>query len=105
MANFYFEREVRTPYSECYTIVEDDVAVGRVDVHFAEGVVHATINVAESLTTSAIHDLIDTIDQELVDSVGILRDDMIFHVHQGRDLGVYSGPKYEDNGGGRPHMA
>ena len=105
MASFYFERECRTPFSECYTIVENDVGIGRVDLHYADGVVHATINVAESLTTAAIHELIDTVDQELVDSVGIIRDDMIFHVHQGRDLGVYSGPKYEDNGGGRPHMA
>ena len=105
MANFYFERECRTPDSEGYTIVEDDVGVGRVDVHFADGVVHATVNVAESLTASSIQELIDTIDQELVDSVGIIREDMIVHVHQGRDLGVYSGPKYEENGGGRPHMA
>jgi hypothetical protein len=105
MPNFYFEREARTPYSECYTIVEDDVGVGRVDIHFAESVIHATVNVAESLTTESIQELIDTIDQELLDSVGIVKDEMIVHVHQGRDLGVFSGPKYEENGGGRPHMA
>lgn len=105
MANYYFERECRTSHSECYTIVEDDVGVGRIDIHFIYGAVHATVNVAESLTTAAIQELLDTIDQELLDSVGIIRDEVIVHVHQGRDLGVYSGPKYEGNGGGRPHLA
>lgn len=105
MARFVFERECRTPYSECYTIVEDDVGVGRVDLHFTEGVVHATVAVAESLTAGAIHELVETIDQEVVDAVGIIRDEVIYHVHQGRDLGIYSGSKYEDNGGGRLRMA
>jgi len=105
MPSFYFERECRTPMSECYTIVEDDVGVGRVDIHFADGVIHSTVNVSESLTADSIQELIDTIDQELIDSVGIVRDEMIIHVHQGRDLGVFSAPKFEENGGGRAHMA
>lgn len=100
MANFYFERECRTPYSECYTVLEDDTTVGRVDIHFADAVIHATLNVSESLTTDAIQDLIDTIDEELMDSVGIARQEVIVHVHQGRDLGVFSTRGFEGNGGG-----
>ena len=38
MPDFSFEREVRTPYSEAYTIREDDRPVGRIDIHFADGV-------------------------------------------------------------------
>ena len=100
MANFDFERECRTPNSECYTILEDDTAVGRVDIHYADSVIHATLNVAESLTTDAIQELIDTIDEELMDSVGIIRQEIIVHVHQGRDLGVFSTRDFEGNGGG-----
>ncbi len=100
MADFYFERECRTPYSECYTVLEDDTTVGRVDIHFADMVIHATLNVFESLTTDAIQDLIDTIDEELMDSVGISRQEVIVHVHQGRDLGVFSTRGFESNGGG-----
>ena len=99
MANFYFERECRTPQSECYTVLQDENAVGRVDIHFAESVVHATLSVAESLTSDEIQDLIDTIDEELVDAVGILRQEIIVHVHQGRDLGVFSSRNFEGNGG------
>ncbi|MDA1349060.1 MAG: hypothetical protein O3A47_09370 [Chloroflexi bacterium] len=99
MANFYFERECRTPYSECYTILEDDSTVGRVDIHFADTVVHATLNIGESLTTEGIQDLIDNIDEDLMDSVGIGRQEIIVHVHQGRDLGVFSTRDFDGNGG------
>ena len=99
MANYEFERECRTPHSECYTIVEDDNTVGRVDIHFAGTVIHATLNIAESLTTEAIQDLIDTMDEELMDSVGVTRQEVIVHVHQGRDLGVFSTHDFEGNGG------
>ena len=100
MASFYFEREARTPYSECYTILEDDSAVGRVDIHFTDSVIHATVNVAESLTSDGIHELLDSIEEELMDSVGIVRQEIIVHVHQGRDLGVFSTRDFEGNGGG-----
>ena len=100
MSNFDFERECRTPNSECYTILEEDTTVGRVDIHYADSVIHATLNVAESLTTDEIQELIDTIDEELMDSVGIIRQEIIVHVHQGRDLGVFSTRDFEGNGGG-----
>lgn len=99
MAQFFFEREARTAQSECYTVMTDESAVGRVDIHFADTVVHATLNVAESITTEEIQDLIDIIDEQLMDSVGITRQEVIVHVHQGRDLGVFSTRNFEGNGG------
>ncbi len=98
MAKFYFEREARTPFSECYTVLEDEATVGRLDIHYAESVIHATLNVAESLTSDAIQELIDTADEELLDSVGITRQEVIIHVHQGRDLGVFSTRDFDGNG-------
>ncbi len=99
MAQFFFEREARTSQSECYTVMTEESAVGRVDIHFADTVVHATLNVAESITTEEIQDLIDIIDEQLMDSVGITRQEVIVHVHQGRDLGVFSTRNFEGNGG------
>ena len=99
MSSFDFERECRTPNSECYTVLQDENAVGRVDIHFADPVVHATLNVSENLTNEEIQDLVDTIDEDLVDSVGIARQEVIVHVHQGRDLGVFSTRNFEGNGG------
>lgn len=103
MTNLYFERECRTPYSECYTVLQGENGIGRVDIHFAESVVHATLNISESLTVEEIQKIIDTIDEELTDAVGIHRQEMIVHVHQGQDLGVFSSRHFEGNGG-REHI-
>lgn len=99
MINFYFERECRTPQSECYTVMQDDTALGRVDIHFAQNIIHATLSIAESLTNDEIQDLVDTIDEDLLDSLGITRQEVIVHVHQGRDLGVFSTRNFDGNGG------
>ncbi|HIM38114.1 MAG TPA: hypothetical protein EYM38_08880 [Dehalococcoidia bacterium] len=93
MPDFSFEREVRTPYSEAYTIREDDRPVGRIDIHFADGVVHLALAVDESLTQDAIQEIIDTVDEDMVDAVGISREGFIVHVFQGRETIVFT-----DNG-------
>ena len=90
MADFTFEREVRTPYSEAYTIQEDGRQVGRVDIHFAHDMVHVAVAVDESLTQETIQEIIDTIDEDLVDAVGISREGFVVHVFQGRETGVFS---------------
>ena len=101
MPDFSFEREVRTPYSEAYTISEDDRPVGRVDIHFAGDVVHVAIAVDESLTQDAIQEIIDTVDEDMVDAVGISRGGFVVHVFQGRETGVFSDAGFADNGNDR----
>ena len=98
MADYTFEREVRTPYSEAYNILEEDRQVGRVDIHFAGEVVHVSLTADESLTQEAIQELIDAIDEELVDAVGITREEFIVHVFQGRQTGVFSDNEFGENG-------
>ena len=99
MADYDFQRECRTPFSECYTVINGERNVGRLDVHFADVIVHATLNVDESLTENDMHDLIDMVDNELLEAAGLVRREVIIHVHQGRDLGVYSTREYDSNGG------
>ena len=99
MSRFEFERECRTPYSECYTILREEDAVGRVDIHFADGMVHSTLNASDTLSSDDIQDLIDTVDADLIGPVASSRQDVIVHVHQGRDLGVYSTRSFQGNGG------
>lgn len=98
MPGFYFEREVRTENSECYTIMEDEQPIGRVDLHFTPVVVHATLCVAESLTRERIQDLVEVVDDELVNSIGVSREEFIVHVHQGNDLGVFSTAEFGEDG-------
>lgn len=98
MANYHFERDCRTPYSESHTILDDENVVGRVDMHFTWSVVHCTLCVVESLTQEQIQELIDTIDDYLVDAVGINREEFIVHVFQGRDAGVFSDNEFGEDG-------
>ena len=96
--NYHFQRECRTPFSESYNIMEEQKSLGRLDLHFTPNVVHASLCVSESLTQEAIQELIDTIDAELVDILGISREEFIVHVYQGRETGVYSNPEFGQNG-------
>ena len=98
MPDYYFERECRTPNSEAYNILEEESPVGRLDLHFAPRIVHATLCVAESLTRELIEELIQTIDEELLDIVGVTREEFIVHVYQGHDLGVYTNHSFSENG-------
>ena len=99
MARYFFERECRTPNSECYTVLVDADHIGRVDIHFTDVMIHSTLSIGESLTNDDVQDLIDAIDQELLDSVGITRQEIVVHVHQGRDLGVFTTREFDGNGG------
>ena len=100
MPDYDFERECRTLYSEVYTILDEDEPIGRLDLHLTPAVVHATLCVDESLTQEAIQELIEFIDAEIVDVVGVSRDEFIIHVHQGHDVGVFSNHEFGGNGGG-----
>ncbi len=98
MAEYYFERDCRTPYSESYTILADEQPVGRVDLHFTPTIVHGTLCVLESMTQDEIQELIETIDDELVDAVGVSREEFIIHVYQGQERGVYSDNDFGQDG-------
>ena len=99
---YFFERECRTPFSEAYNILEEDTPIGRLDLHLTTNVVHATLCVAESLTMESIGELIETVDDELIDAIGIARNEFIVHVHQGQDVGVYSNHGFGQNGDSEP---
>lgn len=90
MADLRFEREVRTPHSEAYLVMEVDRQVARVDIHFTSEMVHVAVSVDESLTQETIQEIIDTVDEDIVDAVGINRGNFVVHVFQGRETGVFS---------------
>jgi hypothetical protein len=97
MADFRFERECRTPFSEAYLIADGEEQVGRVDIHYTPSIVYATLCVSENLTTDDIQDLIDAIDEELIMSADVARDDFIVTVYQGREVGVFSDEEFAED--------
>ena len=97
MADYRFERECRTPYSEGYLITDGDERIGRVDLHYTPSIVYATLSVIEKLSEDDIQDLIyHHIDEELVMSADVARDDFIVTVYQGREVGEFSDEDFEE---------
>ena len=96
MADYQFERECRTPYSEAYIVISGGERVGRVDIHFTPSIVYATLCVNENISADGIQELIDAIDEELVMSADVARDDFIVTVYQGRETGVFSDEEFEE---------
>lgn len=91
MSDYTFERELRTPYSEAYSIEIEGEPIGRVDLHFAASTaVHATLCVPESFDEDDVQDLIADIDERLVLGHDPNRADFIVTVWRGTAAGVYS---------------
>lgn len=91
MSDYTFERELRTPYSEAYSIEIEGEPIGRVDLHFASSTaVQATLCVPEAFDEDDVQDLIADIDERLVLSHDPDRADFIVTVWRGAAAGVYS---------------
>ena len=98
MGQYEFERDVRTPHSESYTISSEGEAVARADLHFAPGgAVHATLCVPEGFDEEAIEELIADVDERLVLTADPERADFVVTVWRGSLAGVYSEDDDDDD--------
>ncbi len=96
-ATYRFERHARTPNSEIYHIQADGRDAGRIDLHYGQSVVYGTLVLLNEMETDLIFELIETIDERLVLTADVPRDDFVITVLQGRQLGVYSDDSFEDD--------
>jgi hypothetical protein len=96
MAEYNFERESRTPYSESFVIEADGDDVGRVDLHFTPSITYGTLCIPESYSEDDIQELISEIDERLVMSNDPYREDFVVTVWAGRQGGVYSEEDLEE---------
>jgi hypothetical protein len=90
MEGITFERQFRTPYSEGYAINKSEDRLGRVDLHYASEVVYGTLIVETDISEDDISDLIEQIDDQLVLTADVERDDFQITVFQGKEVGFYS---------------
>jgi len=91
MADYTFERETRTPFSEAFVVKDGGRDAGRLDLHFAgSGIVYATLCVPLGVDEDAVHELIAEIDERLVLTTDPYRDDFVVTVWRGAKAGVYS---------------
>lgn len=90
MAEYVFERDCRTPYSESYVITSAGDDVGRVDIHFTSSIAFATLCVPEGFSEDEIQELIGEVDERLVLTTDPYREDFVVTVWAGRQAGIYS---------------
>ncbi|MBE3558188.1 MAG: hypothetical protein IMW89_03065 [Ktedonobacteraceae bacterium] len=94
MEDIRFERHFRTPYSEGYYIMQGNSLqnnrLGTIDIHFTTTAVHATLILERELEEAELTKLIEQIDEDLVLSADMPRDDFLVSVYVGRDVGFYS---------------
>lgn len=90
IAQFYFEREVRTATGECYTILEEDKPVGRLGSALRTRYGSRYAGRVRIPDTRSYPGTDAMVIENLTGAMGIEREDFVIHVHQGRDLGVFS---------------
>ena len=98
MADYRFNREARTPYSEVYAIDDGEHALGRVDVHYTGSAAHATLVVHTALDDERVQDLIEAIDDQIVTSADPYREDLIVTVWRGEEMGVFADDDSSEDG-------
>ncbi len=89
-ADLRYDRVCRTAHSEAYLLSEDDAPFGRIDLHFGASVVHAVLIVERELSDEDLHGLVQRIDDDLVWSADLPREDFLVTVYQGTERGVIS---------------
>ncbi len=106
MDDIHFERHFRTPYSEGYYIMQgsslqSNNRLGTVDIHFTTTAVHGTLILERELEEADLTKLIEQIDEDLVLSADMPRDDFLVSVYVGKDVGFYSDEYFaEENSDG-----
>ena len=89
-ARIIFERQYRTAQSEGYHVLAGETRLGHLDLHFTRNSVYATLVLESTLAEEQVLDLIEKIDESLVLSAEVARDDLMVTVFQGRQTVFYS---------------
>ncbi|MCL5958377.1 MAG: hypothetical protein M1358_03510 [Chloroflexi bacterium] len=96
MPTYQFERQCRTAYSEAYLISLDGERIGRIDLHFTPSIVYGALSVEDQVSDDDILDLVETIDEDLVITADVPRDDFVVTVVRGQVVGEYSDEAFEE---------
>ena len=91
-----YDRVCRTERSEGYLLSEGESPLGRVDLHFGSSVVHALLVVERDLDDDGVQRLVQRIDDDLVWTADVAREDFLVTVYRGTEIGVISDRADED---------
>ena len=99
MDDLRYDRHFRTPSSEGYHLMRNGTRLGTVDLHFTTTTVHCTLIVEQELSQTDLSRLIEQIDEDLVLSADVPRDDFVVTAYHGKELGFFSDAFHADDEG------
>lgn len=85
-----YHRQSRTPSSEQYVLMRGEDHLGHLDLHYGANEVFATLVLDIEPEEEEITELIEQIDEDLVLSGEVAREDFLIRVFVGREVGLYS---------------
>lgn len=85
-----YHRQSRSPSSEQYQLMENGTSLGHLDLHFGASEVFATLVLEQELPEEELAQLIEQIDEDLVLSAEVAREDFLIRVFAGREVGLFS---------------
>jgi hypothetical protein len=85
-----YHRQSRTPSSEQYQLMDGDERLGHLDLHFGNAEVFGTLILDRDLSEDDATQLIEQIDEDLVLSGEVAREDFLIRVYIGREIGLFS---------------
>jgi hypothetical protein len=93
MESLRYDRLYRTPSSEAYLLSEGEDALGRLELHYGSNNVYGLLILDGERAEDDVLDLIEQIDDDLVLTADVAREDFMVTVYQGREIGLYSDPR------------
>ena len=98
-----YHRQSRTLSSEQYQLMDGDQRLGHLDLHFAASEVFATLVLDRELSEQETQQLVEQIDEDLVLSSEVAREDFSVRVYVGRETAWYSDDLLSDEFVGDGH--
>ncbi len=93
-----FDRHFRTPSSEGYHVMVKGERLATVDLHFTQTDVRCTLILEKTLEREQIARLIERIDEDLVLSADVPREDLLVNTYNGTEVGFFSDEYRADQG-------
>jgi hypothetical protein len=91
-----FDRHFRTATSEGYHVMREGERIATVDLHFTLADVRCTLILEKPMAREEIARLIERIDEDLVLSADVPREDLLVNVYQGSEVGFFSDEFHAD---------
>lgn len=91
-----YHRQSRTSSSEQYQVMDGDQRVGHLDLHFGSAEVFGTLVLDREWSDEELTDLIEQIDEDLVLSSEMPREDFLVRVFVGKETGLFSDELLQD---------